>query len=605
MKLKYKYIALFSACALSVLTGCEDLKFGNAFLEKPLGTDMTIDSVFSRKVYADQALAEVYHSLPDYLPSEGRLAWNVLEVLTDLGDGVKPGGVGGYYDGMMTASSKVGNLPYRLDIGSTANNDEAIASGPMYGIRKAWIYIENVDRVVDMSAEEKTIRKAEAKTIIAYHYSQMLRHYGGMPWIDHAYKPDEDMKCSRMTVEEMVNKTVELLDETSKILPWSVEADDDGRMTAAAALALKTRVLLFAASPLLNNAEPHKAGVSADQRLSWYGDYKIERWQRALDAGLEFMRENKKNGNFYDLVDNGDPRSSFAAGYFDRYNKETIISGRRFVLYNTGSKSLQQIKFGNGGTTGNYADMFEMADGTEFSWDNPVHAKNPFFDVKGKPVRDIRMYETLFVNEDQFQGRKAEIWIGGRESCDGKNSVFQKNAFNGYGMRKFQRDLKGELSNKFYSCPLIRLPEVYLNIAEAMNELGKATTKDEFGNDAYDYVNIVRSRVDMPNLNRTKHTPGVNLREAILHERAIEFGYEEVRYFDINRWKRSDLLKKTLYRLTVKSADKGKTSTYELDYDMVNKRVWIERWDDRYYLLPIPQDEINKKYGLVQNAGWE
>lgn len=602
MKLKYKCMALFSVCACYLLAGCEDLKFGNAFLEKPLGTDMTIDSVFTRKVYADQALAEVYHSLPDYLPSDGRLGWAVLELLTDLGDGTKAGGIGGYYNGQMTASSSTGDMPYRLDPGATSG--EAMASGPMYGIRKAWIYIENVDRVVDMTPEEKMVRKAEAKLIIAYHYSQMLRHYGGMPWIDHAYRPDDDMKCDRMTVEETVNKIVELLDETAKKLPWSVDAADDGRMTAAAALALKTRVLLFAASPLLNSDQPYKTGVAADQRLAWYGDYKVERWQRALDAGLEFIRENKKNGSFYTLVDNGNARDSYASGYFDRYNKETLISGRRFVTYNTGSKSIAQIKYGNGGATGNYADMFEMADGTEFSWDNPAHKQYPFFDATGKTVRDIRMYETLFVNDDKYQGRKAEIWKGGRESCEGLNGTFQKNAYNGYGMRKFQRDLKAEVSNKFYSCPLIRLPEVYLNIAEAMNELGKTTAKDEFGKDAYDYIDIVRNRADMPGINRSKHTAGVPLREAILHERAVEFGYEEVRYFDINRWKRSDLLQKPIYRLSI-DKEKNGTLTYTLKNDMVNKRIWIERWDNRYFLLPIPQGEINKKYGLVQNPGWE
>ena len=65
------------------------------------------------------------------------------------------------------------------------------------------------------------------------------------------------------------------------------------------------------------------------------------------------------------------------------------------------------------------------------------------------------------------------------------------------------------------------------------NELGKATTKDEFGNDAYDYINMVRNRVNMPDLTTAKAAPGRELREAILHERAIEFGYEEVRYFDL------------------------------------------------------------------------
>ena len=109
-----------------------------------------------------------------------------------------------------------------------------------------------------------------------------------------------------------------------------------------------------------------------------------------------------------------------------------------------------------------------------------------------------------------------------------------------------------EVNGKFYSCPLIRLPEIYLNIAEAMNELGKATTKGfEFGNDAYDYINMVRNRVNMPDLTTARALPEENCVEAILHERAIEFGYEEVRYFDLTRWKRDDLFKTPIERLFI------------------------------------------------------
>ena len=171
-----------------------------------------------------------------------------------------------------------------------------------------------------------------------------------------------------------------------------------------------------------------------------------------------------------------------------------------------------------------------------------------------------------------------------------------------------------ELQNKFYQCCLLRLPEVYLNIAEAMNELGIATQKDEFGRNAYDYFNLLRERVDMPGITPEKYAPGVALREAILRERALEFGYEEVRYFDIMRWKHKDYLDITRRRLrTYPVGDKvtvGNQKVYvnfrhEQDTKTVNKRVWVDQWDDKYYLTPIALEEINKKYGLIQNPGWE
>ena len=94
------------AAVLLLSTGaCEDFKFGNAFLDKPFTTDITIDTVYAHKVYAEQALAEVYRSLPDYLPSGGRLCWGILEGMTDLGDAIKPNGIRSYYTGNVSSST--------------------------------------------------------------------------------------------------------------------------------------------------------------------------------------------------------------------------------------------------------------------------------------------------------------------------------------------------------------------------------------------------------------------------------------------------------------------------------------------------------------------
>ena len=181
-------------------------------------------------------------------------------------------------------------------------------------------------------------------------------------------------------------------------------------------------------------------------------------------------------------------------------------------------------------------------------------------------------------------GRTLEIYKGGREQCDGYSDELARATYNGYGMRKFLRDRSTEVGGKFYSCPLIRLPEIYLNIAEAMNELGKATEKDEFGRDAYDYVNLVRERVKMPALTNQKVASGLPLREAILHERAVEMGFEEVRYFDLVRWKRSDLFKTDIERLVITRNEDG-SFDYVRDNKIANPRGWIKRWTDRSFLF--------------------
>ena len=384
MKNYKKYIGCLSLSVLTLI-GCEDLKFGEKFLDKPISNEQNIDSVFNKKVYAEQALAETYHSLPDYLPMQGRLGYGVLEMLTDLGDWTKKGAPKFYTGTVDGTNTYLEHLPYRLDVANTT-----IGVGPVYGIRRAYIYIENVDRVPDMTADEKAIGKAEAQVIIAYHYSQMLRYYGGMPWIDHAYTAEDAMKFPRMTVEETVQKIVGLLDAAASVLPWQVNADNDGRMTAASALALKSRVLQFVASPLFNAEKPYLEGDASSQFLTWYGNYSPDRWQKALDAGLEFMRANKKNSDAYQLVNTGNPRDDFAAGYFNRHNGEVLISSRRFTTYATGKLPFAQVRYGVASPTLTYVDMFQMKDGTEFDWNNPDHNKFPFFDKDGNPRRDIR-----------------------------------------------------------------------------------------------------------------------------------------------------------------------------------------------------------------------
>ncbi len=598
MKNCRKHIAALSLVLGSVFAGCEDIKFGEAFLDKPLSTEYTIDSVFSKKIFAEQALAETYHSLPDFLPMQGRMGYGVLEVLTDMGDWSKKGAPK-FYTGTVDATTAfLEHLPYRLD---TDNN--TIGVGPIYGIRRAYIYLENVDHVQDMTPEEKARGKGEAKMIIAYHYSQMLRYYGGMPWIDHAYKAGDDMIMPRMTLQETVEKIVSLLDEAAALLPWKWEnhADNDGRMTAASALALKSRVLQFAASPLFNADKPYKEGDAATAHLVWYGNYSADRWQKALDAGLSFVRENKKHAEVYKLVNTGNPREDFVAGYFERNNNETLISSRRFTTYMTGKLPFAQIRYGVASPTLTYVDMFSMNDGTEFDWNNPDHAKNPFFDAAGNPRRDIRLYETVAVTGDKFRGnQKVDIYVGTKQAPYNSGRM----SYNGFAMRKFIRNFNEEVNGKPYICPLLRLPEVYLNMAEAMNELGKANVADEFGRTAYDYVNLVRSRAGMPGLTAAKVPEGEPLREAILRERALEFGYEEVRYFDLVRWKRSDIFTKPLTRLVIEKT--GKTYTYTVSTEMAEQRKHVEpkAWSEKYFLMPLPVSEINKKYGLIQNPGW-
>ena len=589
-----KFFPFFLLCLLAgVIAGCEDFKFGNAFLEKPISDDVNIDTVFGNKKYADQVLNQVYRSLPDYLPLEAR-GYRGNWIVTDGPTDIMMDSGGPYATGSLSSSHDL-SFPY-YPFSTTQN-----IGNPLYGIRKAYIYLENVDRVPDMSEEEKVRRKAEVKVIIAFHYSMMLRFYGGVPLMDHAYSADDSFEFPRMTLEETVNHIVTLLDEAAVDLPWYATGAEDGHMTAAAAKALKLRVLLFVASPLFNSDKPYAEGEAATQKLVWYGDYQQGRWEAALNAGLDFLRLNQQNGNYHEVVNTGNPREDYVNGYWVRGSKEVIMSSHRWAIYDPGVKSIDRGHNDHGNAArSNYANMFQWKDGSEFDWNCPEHRAHPYFDENMNPTRDIRLYETLIINQDKYQNQSngAECYQGGRQSRE--NGKFTKSSRYGYTIRKFVRDRDDEIRNQPYQCPLIRMPEVYLSIAEAMNQLGRANVPDEFGHTAYDYINMVRNRAGMPDV---PEVSGQELLDIILHERVVEFGGEEIRYADLVRWKRKDLLSVPTETLTIIKGSNDANGKPTFTYEPILTGEFYD-WEDHWYLIPFSISEINKKYGLVQNPGW-
>ena len=584
---------LFTGALVGVLVSCEDLKFGNAFLEKPVSDEMSIDEVFSSKQYADQALNQFYKSLQDYLPSlRGYHAEAyILDVWSDVGYTSRLP----WNTGAITPSSGPSFFPYQL-----YSKGNEVMGDLTYGIRKAYVYIENVDNVVDMTDAEKKIRKAEAKVVIANHYINMIRFYGGVPWIDHAYMADEDFQLPRLTLEETVQNTVNLLDEAAADLPWYTSDAEYGHMTAAAAKALKFRLLHFVASPLFNNDEPYLAGEASTEKLVWYGDYQQSRWEAALQAGLDFLQLNQDNGNYYRIENTGNPREDYVNGYFTKGNREVVMASFRWGIYDGIDKPFRMYEGGYGSPRSSYADMFGWkADGSKFDWDNPEHRAHPFFDDAGNPTRDIRLYENLVVNGDKWQGRTAEVYSGGREGYGSGSSVQNKTQY-GYGFHKFIRDKKNEIAGQPYSCPLIRMPEIYLGIAEIMNQLGQANTPDRFGNTAYDYLNMVHERAGMPAVTSSEVPAGDELLNYLLDERAREFGQEDVRYHDMIRYKKgAEWATRPVESLTAKKNTDG---TFEYT---VTVTEYGYMWKDCWYLLPFLTEEMNKKYGLIQNPGWE
>ena len=607
-----KIWSLFVGLMLTIsIISCEDLAFGERFLQKPPSTDVTIDTIFGKAEYARRVLWRSYQYLPYGMETNGfwtQMCMSTIEGLTDLNyDNIGYSALSNtYYPGLYNAS-----IEDNTRINAHRTKMQFSQSGIWTGVRHAWLLYENVDKVPDMDEQEKSRLKAEAKMMVAVFYAHMLRHYGSLPIIDHAISADDASFPARATLQQTVDFIVKLLNDAiaCEEFPWSVPENEmenwDGRMTKAGAMALKTRVLLFVASPLFNSDAPFAKGEASDKKMTWWGNYDKQRWKQAVDACKEFFDALNKNG-FFKLVQAGDhgittEREAYTSAYFDRGNTETLISCRRtFLCTKNNGQFDKALRWGAYCPTKEFFDMFEMKDGRPFDWKNPKMAKNPFKD------RDPRLYENFILDGDKYNGRTAAMtdvnpkdkanYPKGKDWEQGR--MHKLSLATGLACRKWGLDRNTEAYNRPVQWPTMRLAEVYLNYAEALNEYYDGPTPE-----AYQAINTVRARVGMPALSGMSKE---DFRKAVLHERAVEFAYEEVRFFDLIRWKMYDVFETPLHGLHVYKHKK--TKEYLIKPFALTKyyRAWWKTgWEPRMCLSAFPSKEVNKGYGLVQNPGWE
>ena len=185
-----------------------------------------------------------------------------------------------------------------------------------------------------MTDAEKARYTAEAKIILASKYFDGIRHFGGLPIVDHAFSGEEQLSEGRSTIEATVNYAVGLLDQAiaEPNLPWALPDADlntwAGRMTKGAAYALKAKILHYAASPIFNNDTPYCTEEPQDAVLKhqvWYGGYKPELWQMTVDACKDFWEENARNGNWYCL---SEAATKDLDGYRDAFYRAYIERGK-------------------------------------------------------------------------------------------------------------------------------------------------------------------------------------------------------------------------------------------------------------------------------------
>jgi hypothetical protein len=443
------------------------------------------------------------------------------------------------------------------------------------GIREVNYALTNIEQV-PMSQSRKNLLTAELKFIRAFRYHDLIRNYGGVVLMgDRVTQLGEDFTdpelFKRASIEESLNYAVQQLDEAASGLPLDNGGNWElGRATKGAALALKARLLLYAASPL------YTGGVND-----------AAKWERAAAAAKAVM-----DLGMYSL---------YQGGYGELFLTPGTHSEIIFARYHNLNAKHVRMEIANGpnGYDGwggnvplqNLVDDYNMLDGSDFSWENPAHAAAPYEN------RDPRFYETILFNGAPYRGRQVETFLpGGLDSNDGPSNW--NTSKTGYYLRKYvNEDLPIQnpwevagTQNWIY----IRYAEILLNYAEARNE---ATGPDA---SVYEAINSIRGRtgVEMPPL--PEGLSQAEMRELIRQERRIELAFEEHRYYDVRRWLIADETEnEPAYGIDIRKQADG-TLTYERKVALTGRR-----FEEKHYWLPIPRAEIQASNNLLQqNPGY-
>jgi hypothetical protein len=455
------------------------------------------------------------------------------------------------------------------------------------GIRAANEFIANIPVVPVIGSvngvPNKYVWQSEARFLRAYFYFELVKRFGGVPLLgNNVYNINDNLALSRNSFADCITYIVNECNAIKDSLitaPLSNPGGDNYRATKGAALALKARVLLYAASPIFNNP----AGNS--NPLIGYTNYDPTRWAAAAQAAKDVM-----NLNSYTL----DP---VYQNIFLTQNDPEII----FIRPATGTgTTIEQdnapigyptaIGAGRTSPTQNLVDAFPMSNGLAIT--DPTSGYDP---TNPYANRDSRLKDNVLYNGVKWLGAPLQTYEGGQS----KPNNGQQETVTGYYMNKFMGiDSTGSsFPNHDQDWIIFRYAEVLLDFAEAQNE-----TEGTPGADVYAPLETLRARAGIAQgsglYGLTANMTQAQMRAAIQNERRIEMPFEEQRYWDIRRWGiAATVMNSPLMGVSITNSN----GTFTYNYVPVLTPKFIAPKMDLY---PVPFDELQKDVNLKQNPGW-
>lgn len=538
---------------------------------------VTIEYVFDKDdslgTYASKFLNSIYSKLPG---GYNRVGGDLLDAASD--DAISG------FTGATTAVSQLATGAYT----SYATIGDETPWGSAYAaIRAASIFVSNINisPVKETLPNGTSVRhawKAEARFIRALFYFELLKRYGGVPLMgDQVRVLGDDVQVPRSSFADCVQYIVNECDAIKDSLrpnPIAAPQLNSHRATRGAALALKARVLLYAASPLFNGQN-----IDPANNLTGYTQYDKERWKLAADAARALMEE----GTFSLLPNIKDI-------FITQHNSEIIFfrqgSNNTEIEEENGPVGFAKVARGRTNPTQELVDAFPTAEGLPVS--DPASGydeNNPYAN------RDPRLTMSIMYNGARWLNTELQTYEGGQNRPGGA----EPGTKTGYYMRKFMGNFENatQYSSTSHDWIYLRYTEVLLNFAEAENEYNGPT------GEVYQVLKNLRARAGIVPGNdgmyglREGMTPD-EMREVIHNERRIELAFEEHRFWDIRRWKIAEQVYNAgLHGMNIIRSD----ADFVYDVVEVFKPVFSA---PKMYLYPIPYDEVVKNDNMRQNPGW-
>ena len=605
---------------LAVLLGTSGC---NLFLEMPEVTgSVYIEDVFSNRKDAEGMLWRAYHrGLREGLPEGWAINHGTLASLSgEITRGYSwHAGYNLVVNGPTTVLDASGQFQ-----GAPANFNENWEV-----IRNCWIVIAHIDECGELSDAMKEYMKGEAYGLIAYRYVGMFQRWGGVPIVRQANEMTDELAFPRATAQETLDYALELIDEAEKRLPdswYDIEPGCgdkwEGRLTRGAVLAMKARILTFAARPLFNAPQSYakEFGLAYDNdELIWLGGFDKQRYQTAIDAHLAVINWANSNGKHLIFTAGEGNRNSFEQAIDDYGRGVSELNGSETLLafkiesdqqvYNNMTEGYNWSSYVDPGERSlrgvltNFVRLYRDQDGGEIDWPHV-----------GEPApRDISDFAA---NIDKIEPRfRVDICVPGKygRSNDGdahwNEGIYYMGSFteNEDIAASMARATEGRsigVPTKFYyhagarrwfEFPLFRLAENYMSLAECYNELGDAAN-------AQRYLNIIRNRAGLPSVTTTDQA---ELRALIVREKALEFFEENQRYYDVKHWKHPDIGTSILGgpMTEISFLRTGGDNTMDALVSYWDAYSYTAYWHPKWFLEPFRQDEVNKGI-IVQNPGF-